>query len=156
MSYNAQLPSHPMWVWLNLLGCQVWRPCVRVICWYIDHWSGVALEDTWMKETKSQSRMAAGSRQKDAYNSFFLLVRQPAFGFVSSFLAYRSSLHITSIWVLPGRVCTTLALTCSWGQAQCHMWHRAEEVVFGTAESMFGTGISKIMKLKRGLTSIQL
>ena len=31
-----------------------------------------------------------------------------------------------------------------------------QEVVFSAADSMFGTGISKITKLKRGLTSIQL
>ena len=41
--------------------------------------------------------------------------------------------------------------------SQCDIMSDTErEVVFSAADSTFGAGISKIMKLKRGLISIQL
>ena len=40
--------------------------------------------------------------------------------------------------------------------SQCDITCDKEQEVFSTADSTFGTGISKFMKLKRGLTSIQL
>src|SRR5882724_5597326 len=53
--------------------------------------------------------MAAGSRRNDAYTSFFLHVRQLAFGFVSSFLTYRSSLQQPHS---PGAASQTVFLSC--------------------------------------------